>query len=192
MANLYSILPNIILFVSAGFCFIKVFCFIYAYHDSGNIDNMLTASLVIGYVICQIAYLVPFSLGKIIDNICIVGCSMILGFIVGKILNGKFVYNILEKLDINRTVNEFLWNDLIDSKIMKAQIKINDTTYSGKIHLVEEFSNSPHIVLADYSINDQHETNPNKIIVLDTSKATDVIIEYDKRSSMIDKIKFYE
>lgn len=153
---------------------------------------MLTASLVIGYVICQIASLIPFSLGMIIDNICIVGCSIILGFIAGKVMNGEFIYDIAEELHINRTVNEFLWNDLIDNKIMKAQIKINDIIYSGKIHLVEEFSNAPHIVLGDYSINDQRETNPRKIIVLDTSKATEIIIEYSEGSSMIDKITFYE
>lgn len=192
--NLYNILPNIILFISAGFCFVKVFCFIYAYRDSENIDNMLTASLVVGYIICQIAFAIPLSLGVIIDNICIIASSIIMGFIAGKIINGNFMYNLIEKLNINRTVNEFLWSDLLDKdgKIMKAQITINETKYSGKIHLVEEFSNTPHIVLGDYSINDQPENNPNKIIVLDTSKATDIIIEYDKCSSMLEKIRFYE
>ena len=190
--SLYDILPNIILFIVAGFCFVKVFHFIYAYQDNGNIDNMLTLSLVVGYVICQIAFAIPFSLGKVIDNICIIGCSIVSGFIAGKVMNGKFMYNLTEKLKINRTVNEFLWNDLIDDKIMKAQITIDNIKYYGKIHLVEEFSNTPHIVLGDYSINDKHENNPNRIIILDTSKATEIIIEYDKSSSMLDKIRFYE
>lgn len=145
-----------------------------------------------GFVICQIATIIPFSLGKIIDNICMVISGALLGFIAGKIVNAKFTDNLIKKLKINRTVNSYLWNDLVDNKIMKAQITINNIKYNGKIHLIEEDSNTPHIVLGEYSINDQPETNYNKIIILDTSKATDVIIEYDQHSSMIDDIRFYE
>lgn len=76
-----------------------------------------------------------------------------------------------------------------NEEVMYAKVTINNIIYEGKIHLIEELSNNPHIVLADYYINGR-KNDDNKIVILDTSKAAEIIIEYDKDSSMLEKIKF--
>ncbi len=73
---------------------------------------------------------------------------------------------------------------------MQAKIAINNVIYEGKIHLVEESSDSPHIVLCEYSINGKKNIDENKIIILDSSKASEIIVEYDKNSPMLETIKF--
>ena len=170
-----------------------MYCFVCIYKNTKDVEQIITSSLVIGYIICQIALLIPISFGSIIDSICIVSASIILGFILGVIKNSKRISWLIDKLKIRRTVNSYFWNDLLDrNKIMKGYITINNKTYCGKVHLIEEFSNSPHIVLAEYSVDGAKNDNDNQIIILDTLQATEVIIEYDKASTMLKKIKFYD
>ena len=148
------------------------------------------ASLVIGFIICQVAFIIPISFGEYIDNICIVFSSTLLGFVLAKIVNWKKIDSLLEYLEVRRTVNTYLWNDLMDNEeVMQAKVTINNIIYEGKIHLIEELSNNPHIVLAECYINGK-KNDDNEIVILDTSKASEIIIEYDKDSPMIEKIKF--
>lgn len=148
------------------------------------------ASLVIGFIICQVAFIIPISFGEYIDNICIVFSSNLLGLVLAKIVNWKKIDSFLEYMKVRRTVNIYLWNDLMDDEeVMHAKVTINNTIYEGKIHLIEELSNNPHIVLAEYYINGK-KNDDNKIVILDTSKASEIIIEYDKDSPMLEKIKF--
>lgn len=192
MNELTKLLPDIILYIVSGFCFIKTYMFTRIYKENSDVNQILTSSLVIGFIICQIAFLIPISFGDTPDNICIAICSAILGFGVAKFINSTIMEHGLEKLKICRTANQYLWNDILDvDMVMEAKITIDGIIYSGKIHLIEDFSNKPHIVLADYSINGKNEKN-NKIIILDTAKATEVVIKYNKNSPMIDKIKFDE
>lgn len=170
-----------------------MYCFVCIYKNTKDVEQILTSSLVIGYIICQIALLIPISYGSIIDSICIVFCSIMSGFLLGEIKNSKGIRQFINRFKIRRTANSYYWNDLLDrDKIMKGYITINNKTYSGKVHLIEEFSNSPHIVLAEYSVDGEKNDNDNQIIILDTLQAAEVIIEYDKDSPMLETIKFYE
>lgn len=66
------------------------------------------ASLVIGFIICQVAFIIPISFGEYIDNICIVFSSTLLGFVLAKIVNWKKIDSLLEYLEVRRTVNTYL------------------------------------------------------------------------------------
>lgn len=180
------------LYLISGFCFIKTYSFVYVFNNnSKDIQDKLILYFVFGSLICKICFAFPLSFGKYIDDICITLISVISGFIIAKIMNSRYVNIFLDKLKVRRTVNTYLWNDLIDrDKVMKAKITINNIVYEGKIHLIEELSNNPHIVLAEYSICGKKEIEDNKIIVLDSSKASEIIIEYDKNSQMLDEIRF--
>lgn len=159
---------------------------------NGSLDR-LVMDLVFGFIICQICFAIPFSLGKYCDNICIIIFSIILGYFAAKLMNSERINYIFATLKIRRTVNTYLWNDLLDKdKPMKAQLIINDIVYHGYIHLIEECSNSPHIVLAKYSINGKKNKDNNKIILLDSSKASEIIIEYNKDSLKLKEIDKFE
>lgn len=180
------------MYIVSGFCFVKVYGLVYVRELQDDIDNMLTLSLVIGFIICNIAYLIPFSCGEILDNIGITVFSIILGFLSGKLMNStKISHFILSKLQIRRTANSYIWNDIMDNNfVMEAEIVIGNTTYSGKVHLIEECNNSPHIVLAEYSIDGKKQNAAGKIVVLDTSMASSVTVKYNENSKMREFIKF--
>lgn len=146
----------------------------------------------VGFIICNIAYLIPFSYGEVIDNIGITVLGIIFGFICGKLMNNTQISNLIfNKLCIRRTANSYLWNDIMDTNcIMEAEIVIEGKTYKGKVHLIEECNNSPHIVLAEYSVNDVKEDTTGKIIVLDTSMASSIVVKYNENSEMRKFIKF--
>lgn len=186
-------MPEIILYIVVGFCFIKIYSFVYIYNDAkeNGISDKLILYLVFGFLICQTCFAFPFSFGKYADNVCIVVFSIMFGYFAAKMMNSKCINRFLDIIKIRRTVNTYLWNDLMDLDFpMKAKVTINNNIYNGKIHLIEEFSNNPHIVLAEYSINGNENMENNKIIVLDSSKASEIIIEYDKNSPMLDEISF--
>lgn len=168
-----------------------MYCFVATYQEAKDAEHKLMASLVVGYIICNVAYMIPFSISEVVDNVGITISSIIVGYFAGKISNSKFLLTAMEKLKIRRTTNSYLWNDLMDKDFpMKAKIKIDNIIYCGKVHLIEEFSNHPLIVLADYSVNGVLDENNNKVIVLDTAKASEIIIEYDELSEMKEFIKF--
>lgn len=182
------------MYIIVGFCFIKIYSFAYIYNNTkeSGMDKLML-DLVFGFVICQLCFAIPFSLGKYVDNICIIIFSIILGYFAAKIMNCRYINLLLDKLKIRRTVNTYLWNDLMDKDFpIKAKIIINNNIYEGKIHLIEECSNSPHIVLAQYSVNGKENTNNNRIVVLDSSKASEITIEYNENSPMLNEISFSE
>ena len=102
------------IYIISGFCAIKSYRFVYVHNKEEDVQNMLTLSLVVGFIICNVAYLIPFSFGETIDNIGIVAFSIVLGFSVGKVMNDPNVNLFLgEKLKIRRTTNSYLWNDIM-------------------------------------------------------------------------------
>lgn len=134
--------------------------------------------------------LIPISIDKVLDNIIIIVWGTVLGYLFGQILNWSKTQKILDKFKIRRTLNSNIWADLMDKDYpMIMQIKIGDAVYKGKVHLIEENTFNPKIALAEYSFNNKIQEN-NKIIVLDISKASDIVIEYDKDSPMVTLIKF--
>ena len=194
MEGLNTILPEALLFIVSGFCFIKVYCFVYIYKGPKDVEKMLMASLVVGFIIYKFASMIPISFGKNIDTICIMVCSIIAGFVLGKILSSHFIVRILDKLKIRKSLSEHLWNNILDRDyIMIAHITMDDgKKYSGKIHEIEEFVSTPQIVLADYSIDGIRNKNDRQVIVLNTANAKEVIIEYNENSPMLKEISFNE
>lgn len=191
MEALISELPNIILYIVSGFLFVRIFHFVALKDNSNEIDHILSSSLVIGFIIVKIMNFIPWSLSKEIDTLGIVLTSCIIGTISGKIYISGIIDKICDKLRIPSTINKYIWNDLVDKDYpIKVSVQMDDDRiYSGYVHYIEPYNNTPMISLAGYKLENQKSKKDNAVILLNLANAKRVEIEYYSESSKVDDIK---
>lgn len=170
--------------------FVKTYHYCSLKKNSDDIEHILVSSFAVGFVICKIFYTIPIGINYVIDHVFISVLSVLFGYIISKLKGSKFIQFVFSKLKICDTGNTYLWDDLIDADYaMKAIVTYDDCSYYGYVHLFESYSNTPQLVLCAYTkksgkkIKD-YSSDPNRIIVLDTSTAKSVEIIYAPESSM--------
>ena len=142
--------------------------------------------MVVGFVYCKIASLIPVHISNKIDAICIVLSALIFSYLLARIIRSKYIIPILDFLKIRDTGNVYFWDDLMDNDYpMKIKVSYNENSYEGMLHNFESYANEPHIILSSYVIKDKSDkvlddftNDKTQIIVLDTSKANKVEIIY--------------
>lgn len=155
------------------------------------------SSIVIGYVYCQLYSLLPQTSNIYINNTIAIALSVVLGYVCSKLISSKYVRKLFQFLRINNSTNTYLWDDLLDRKYAtRVKIEYDDRTYSGYLHSFESESNSPHVAICLYKMQniktgktDDHTKDLNHVIVLDTSSAKSVTFHYYESSPWCDKIK---
>ena len=195
--DLIDILPQIIIYIVTGYIFNKTFHFVALKQNSTDIEHILTSSLVIGFIFCKIANLIPIHITDKIDTIGIMVSSLIIGYLFAKIVKNRHLIPILDFLRIRDTGNLYYWDDIMDEKYpMKVKISCEDVSYEGMLHNFESYSNEPHVILASYVIKDksgnilQNYTNDNtKIIILDTAKVENIEVTYANNSEVCHDLK---
>ena len=190
-------MPQIIIYIVIGYIFNKTFYFVALKQNSKDIEHILTASLVIGFVYYKIANIIPFHISNNVDNILIIISALITSYLFARILRSKYLIPFLDFLKIRDTGNVYYWDDLMDNNYpMKIRIDYDRFVYEGMLHNFESYSNEPHLVLASYIIKDEHGnilgdyTNDNtRTIVLDISKSNKVEIIYVSNSEVCNDLK---
>ena len=110
------------------------------------------------------------------------------GYIGSKIYTSKTFEKIIEKLGIYRTVNNGIWNDIMDGGRpiwIQATLKnLNEEIY-GEVYLAEMNNRYPIVVLRRYEVCDldgekikDFENDYSKFYVLDTSKCDKIEYVY--------------
>lgn len=191
------------MYIVTGYVFLKTFHFVALKQNTTDVEHILISTLVIGYIYCHIAYIIPFSISYQIDTALIVVSALIMGYTIAKLSKSKCMIHILDYLKIRDTGNVYLWDDIMDDDYpMKAIVSYDDTVYEGIIHNYESYSNAPHVALGSYIVKDSngiiksdYSEDNTRIIILDTSKALNVEILYCKNSKECDDLlnlyKFY-
>ena len=188
--ELLDILPQIVVYVAVGFIFLKTFHFVALRQNSMDIDHILTASLVVGFIYCNVAYMIPFSISYEIDHIGIIVSSLFFGYFAGRLARSKVWLRILDFFKIYDSFNMYYWDDLMpEDSTMKVYVHMNEKIYEGMVHTYESYSNSPHIVLASFIVKDNNNNvledfsdDCTKVIILDASQAESVYVEYSEKS----------
>lgn len=191
-------LPEIILYVVVGYIFIKTFHFVALKQNSTDIEHILISSLVVGYIYCKIAYLIPISISYEVDTALIVLSSLVIGYISGRIIRCKYTPQVLDFLKIRDTGNLYLWDDMMDNyNPMKVIISYDNIIYEGLLHNYESYSNEPHIALGAYIVKNKDGkiigdfSNDNtRVIILDTSNATSIDIIYSECSEQCKDLQY--
>lgn len=196
MKDLIDILLEIIMYIVTGYVLSKTFHFAALKQHSDNIEHILTGSLVLGFIYCKIANMIPVTISYEIDNILIILSALCLGYLSARLLRLKKIAYILDFLKIYDTGNKYLWDDLLDNKYsLKVCVTYSDKIYEGILYLYESYSNSPHIVLGAYTIKDIHNNiisdyseNNTKVIILKTDTAQFTEITYYIHSEECDDL----
>lgn len=196
--DLTEILPQVILYIVTGYLIYSTYHFTRIKQiDDKNTEHILMSSLVIGYIYCELINLILIYTCQEIYILGMIICSVLLGYLLGKLIQNKYIVSILDFLKIRETGNDYYWNDLLDkSKSMKAKIIINNKIYEGMIHYIESKSNSPNIILSSYIVKnlnnvviEDKRSDNNKVIILNTLKADSVEVIYDSDSYMCKDIQ---
>lgn len=180
------------MYIVTGYVFIKTYHFVALKQNSKDLEHVLTGSIVVGYIYCKIANMIPISFGEKVDNVFIVLSALIVSYLIAILLRSrKVIYSILDKLKIRDTGNLYIWDDLMDNDYpMLVCITYNDKSYTGIVHNFESYSNTPQVVLASYIIKDSfgniicdYTDDITKVIILNTNNAKSVEIYYHHDSN---------
>ena len=91
-----------------GYVFNKTFHFVALKQNTEDVEHILTASLVVGFI------LIPIHISDKIDTICIVVSALILAYIFARIFRCKYLIYVLDFLKIRDTGNVYYWDDFMD------------------------------------------------------------------------------
>ena len=103
-------LPQVIVYIVTGYVFSKTFHFVALKKNSNDIEHVLTLSLVIGYIYCKIASLIPIHISDEIDTLGIVISALIWGYLFARFVKNRYVIQILDFLKIRDTGNLYYWD----------------------------------------------------------------------------------
>lgn len=194
MRDLVVLLPEIILYIVLGFIFIRTYKFTRIINNITEYQHVFIVSLIVGFILWNIYSLIPISFGIYVDTIGMVVCSVIMGFISAKIINSNKLHKLFQKLKISQTVNQKIWADIEDKDnaiFVSIEDKTNHVLTDGMLVLYESFERQPLIQLSAFRqfqngeiIND-FSNNPERTILIDTSKYENVVITYNPDSEKI-------
>lgn len=196
MDSLIKNLSDVILYLILGFIFIRTYRFVRVVKNSSDYQHIIAESLVVGFVLTTIYKCVPFSVGGYIDIVGMITTSFIFAFLLSKIIESKFIQKFLYKFGIRQTFNQNIWNDVIDKEAaIFVSVENRDTGVitDGKLVLYESFERHPLIQLSHFvQIKDgeyinNFADNPERTILIDTSKYDNVYVTYYEKSEHIKK-----
>lgn len=198
MDKIIEMLPSIIFQIVLGAVFVETFFTYYYIEDTKPRNtNKILVYYIVGYVIYEILSIIPFSINKHIDKLGMIGVSFLCAMIIGRVYMSRLFYErILPKIGLNIVVNRNMWQYLIDENFpILVTATYGEKTYSGILNFPSGDLDSPVVSLGAFvvykngTILSDARTDKNKTIVIDLSKADDVVVEYNDKSHRTDELK---
>lgn len=201
ISDLFAILPDVAIYISSGYIFIVTFRFVAFKEKLRNINAILVLSLITGFILTHIfSSLMTIDFNKTTNIIPLFLLCSLAGISCGGLINCKAFQRILKKIHLGRSINQSIWNDIvdIDKKPMWIQVvnRERDQVVRGILVSVEEFERFPQFVLQQYQVlnlnGEMIEDNSQNAfchILLKSIDFDEVDIRYDSTSKQIIKIK---
>lgn len=186
MSVVINNLSDLIIYIAIGWLFIKGYRLTANNEDDSNIENILVASIVIGFMYFNLANMIPINISYNFDICCMIISSPIIGYTMSLFKKRLFQWKILYKLKIRENGNKYLWDDFSGKYYRNVTAKYGDMEYSGIFNNYESYSNTPHFTLVAYKIKkndliiEDHSKDLNMMIWLDSEKADYIEFEYDE------------
>lgn len=167
--------------IAYGYVFICIYNFICSKDNNVNQKYKIITSVVLNYFLIQIYHCIPH-LPK--DNFLIyIAISVVLSYIIGRIVVSKAWEVILLRIGIHRTVNENIWTDIFKEEGCGVLISQKDSNikYYGSMRFYETHNNQPVVALSNYKVfrgNDlenpieDHSDNSNAMVSLKVTADT--------------------
>ena len=199
MADIYAILPDVLLYISCGFLFLQGYYLIVDQRFAFASETGLMITLIVGFL--ELNLFDGFNLSNIIKNpyilnAIIVFSSFLIGMIVAVLKNIiiKFAENVAFSLGRKKTSSSNFWFDVLDPKNKPMWIRLmkNDerTILEGVLLSLDEKEDNPYMVLGYFK---KYDFNGNELIneysslkyaaiVVRPDDYDEIIIMYDHES----------
>lgn len=194
MIEIYNSLSDIILYVVSGYIFLYTYKTTRIVERSKEQEHIIVESLIFGYIINNIALVIPISLGYYADIICIVIASAVSGFLCAKFISSRYTNYLIDKLGIRQTKFRYMWQNICDPELA-IFIDVTDSEtknrYYGQLLVFEDFEKYPIIQICKYVYwqNDEeiadYSNDPTRTVLIDTSKYSEIEIIYQESSEFI-------
>ena len=194
MKELVDILPQIIIYIALGYSFIQTYKYVRVIKQDDGIEATLTGSLVVGFVLKCVFEIIPSIHNVWLDNIIMILGAIVLGYLTGVIINSKLFGAISRFFKIKQTPNSSIWRDIEDPDkgiIVRLENYETKTVFDGLYVLGEAYKRLPIIQLSGYrktvdnEIEVDYKDEPQRTIVLDTSKFDEISVFYDTNSPKV-------
>lgn len=151
-------IPMIVSYIVYGYVYLTAYYWI-SFKDKTSFNNFVIKCVASNYILTTI-YDMKFSTNVFLTEhiylktILYLLISLVLGLLCGGITSSKKFNDVLRFVRIQRTANDNIWTDVIQSNTF-LKIYMNDnTSYTGLCHYVETYQREPIIVLSRYKYFD--------------------------------------
>lgn len=203
--SLIDKLPYIISYIIYGCLFLSIFNFIKFKNNETDIKHYFISCITVNFIIkatfdgilqfCSI-YTNNSSVEYYLSCLAF---TIVTAFISGKIVSSKAINSLLLKVGIQRTVNQDIWNDILqDYTKLYIHLKGKDYAYIGYHKYSEGNCSNPKIVLSHYQLRrlstgeivTDYSDDDNRCIMIGTKDVDIVEIIYDDdEPTIISKIQ---
>ena len=196
-------MPEILQYIVQGYVFLIAYYWI-SFKDNSDFNNVIIKSIAASYILKLIFEKLCNKFNILFVNdvdymIYLILFSTLLGFVIGKIITQRWFKAILHKLQIGRTTNTNIWDDVIKPYTYLRIFMKDGSSYLGQIRYSEPFKSEPIVVLKSYQKLDKdtdvvidHSHEENELIMLSTKDFDRIEIvytdEFDDLSKRIKKI----
>lgn len=185
------------MYIVFGYMYLTAYYWI-SFKDNKDFHNIVFKSLIANYVLTTIYQMIGRKFGIVIlpytpkQIIVYSVVSVALGLAIGRMVVSTRFNTLLAKLYFGRTVNDNIWNDIVDdTRLTWLCIHMKDgTAYLGQYNHGELFTSEPVIMLvtyqklnADGEVLTDYSQDKDRAIVLNTKDFDRIEVVYQDRAS---------
>lgn len=169
-------LPQILSYIVPGYIFLTIYQWT-RFRDGDSLKNIVLKSIVVSYVIKILLNILFKELHIAInDEIIFVGICIIIATIssilLSIIISSRRYNKILRILNISRTTNKNIWDDVYQNGTALKIYQSDGTFYVGHLRFCEENQREPLVVLSRYGLFDEN----NNILIDKTEDSSEEIM----------------
>ena len=169
-------LPQILSYIVPGYIFLTIYQWT-RFRDGDSLKNIVLKSIVVSYVIKILLNILFKELHIAInDEIIFVGICIIIATIssilLSIIISSRRYNKILRILNISRTTNKNIWDDVYQNGTALKIYQSDGTFYTGHLRFCEENQREPLVVLSRYGLFDEN----NNILIDKTEDSSEEIM----------------
>lgn len=169
-------LPQILSYIVPGYIFLTIYQWT-RFRDGDSLKNIVLKSIVVSYVIKILLNILFKELHIAInDEIIFVGICIIIATIssilLSIIISSRRYNKILRILNISRTTNKNIWDDVYQNGTALKIYQSDGTFYAGHLRFCEENQREQLVVLSRYGLFDEN----NNILMDKTEDSSEEIM----------------
>lgn len=192
-------IPDILIYIVPGYLYLYVFYFV-SLKNINDCNNVIIKCAVASYglilldkLICNI----PFISWNSPNIIRVIIYAIVMAYLIGIIKKSKWFNHLLKIININRTTNANLWDDIHEKGTYLWVVpEKGDSSYLGQTSFCGEGDMSNIIVLTRYQeltmdgeVKKDYSKSEKRKIMLDTTKCLRIELFYEEKMNIIEALK---